>query len=430
MRLIISALVVALVACVPTASAAAPTSTAALDLYRNAIEASHLDMDRQGVLFETLDGEKLLSYNVDCPFNPASVVKLATSFVAIEKLGVDYRYGTEFYTNGRFSPDSGELVGDLIVIGSADPMLTTENAFLIAKELRSRGVARVTGNLVVKGQLYLNFSTDRPAAGRALKSALDVELWTPTIEIAYERFRLQTGNETFESVTVDGSVVITSDLSTSGLTPLFTLRSVPLVKILKQLNNYSNNWMAHVIGAKVGGPTSVQRSVVDRFNIPDGELYLDTCSGLGTNGMRPTDVVKMLRYTRAKLQPKAYGPINIMPVAGIDPGTLEDRYLDPAFRGAVIAKTGTLRSVSALAGYMHTRDKGIVLFAIMNSGGSPSRFRPLQDYLVRQMFEVCGGPAPMAYTRPRSVANTAGAFIERAPGNMPEIRRAVPVARN
>ncbi|MGB5038606.1 MAG: D-alanyl-D-alanine carboxypeptidase [Blastocatellia bacterium] len=430
MRLIAPILVLALAAVVPAEASAGPSSLAALDLYRLALEESRLDIDRQGVLFETLDGERLLSYNVDCPFNPASVVKIATSVVAIEKLGPDYRYGTGFYTNGTFSPDTGELVGDLIVVGAADPMMTTENAFLVAKELRSRGVSRITGNFVVKGPLYLNFSMDRPAAGRTMKSALDVELWTQSIEIAYERFRLQTGTDTFESVTVDGAVVVVNDSSVAGLTPLFVLRSVPLVKILKQLNNYSNNWMASVIGAKVGGPSYVEHSVAQRFGIPSRELYFDTCSGLGTNGMRPTDVVKMLRHTRERLQPKAYGPVNIMPVAGVDPGTLDDRFLEPAFRGAVIAKTGTLRSVSALAGYMHTRNKGIVLFAIMNSGGSPSRFRKLQDDLVRQMFAVCGGPVPTHYSRPRSVANFSGAFIERAPGNIPESRRVAPAASN
>ena len=127
MRLIVAFLAVALVATAAVPASAAPTSLAALDLYRLALEENRLDLDRQGVLFETLDGEKLLSYNVDCPFNPASVVKLATSVVAIERLGVDYRYGTGFYTNGRFSPETGELVGDLVVVGAADPMMTTEN---------------------------------------------------------------------------------------------------------------------------------------------------------------------------------------------------------------------------------------------------------------------------------------------------------------
>lgn len=423
-------LVAALLAMCPARAAAAPTPIAALDLYRLALEDNGLDMDQQGVLFETLDGEKLLAYNVDCPFNPASVVKLATSIVAVERLGPDYRFGTAFYTNGRLDPATATLLGDLVVVGAGDPMFTTENGFLIARELRARGISRVSGNLVVKGPLYSNFSMDRPAAGRTIRSALDVELWTPAIEESYNRFRIQTGSEGFESVTVEGSVVVDSNTSAAGLTPLFTLRSLPLVKILKQLNNYSNNWMAAVVGNTVGGAPSVEQSIVTRLRIPTRECYLDTCSGLGHNGMRPSDVVELLRYTKKKLQAKAYGPINIMPVAGVDPGTLEDRYLDPAFRGAVVAKTGTLRSVSALAGYMYTRDKGIVLFAIMNSGGSPTRFRDLQDYLVRHMFEVCGGPAPMRYERPRGYADTAGAFIERAPGNIPEIPRAAPAASN
>jgi D-alanyl-D-alanine carboxypeptidase/D-alanyl-D-alanine-endopeptidase (penicillin-binding protein 4) len=163
------------------------------------------------------------------------------------------------------------------------------------------------------------------------------------------------------------------------LTPLCTLRSMPLVKILKRQNNFSNNWMAHVIGGFVGGVGAVRSSVLDRFGIPPNELFLDSTSGLGSNGMRPTDVVRLLRELRERLDKDAMRPEMLMPVAGVDPGTLEDRYLNGGFRGAVVAKTGTLRGVSALAGYMYTRRKGVVLFAIMNTGGTPGTFRRLQD---------------------------------------------------
>jgi D-alanyl-D-alanine carboxypeptidase len=56
----------------------------------------------------------LLSYNVDCPFNPASVVKLATSDVALTKLGASYRFTTRLLTNGGLDAD-GTLDGDLVV---------------------------------------------------------------------------------------------------------------------------------------------------------------------------------------------------------------------------------------------------------------------------------------------------------------------------
>jgi D-alanyl-D-alanine carboxypeptidase/D-alanyl-D-alanine-endopeptidase (penicillin-binding protein 4) len=218
---------------------------------------------------------------------------------------------------------------------------------------------------------------------------------------------------------------LAADTSTAGLTPLFTLRSMPLLKILKQLNNYSNNWISHVVGNRVGGAAAVRGALGAQLRLPSQDFYLQTTSGLGSNGMRPNDVVAMLRHLRLRLESKALTPAQVMPVAGVDPGTLEDRYLAPGLRGAVVAKTGTLRGVSALAGYMYTRDKGVVLFAILNQGGTPATFRKLQDRLVVEMFEACGGAAPIPYTRPVGFGETAGAFIERAPGNIPE---AQPVA--
>src|SRR5205085_2918350 len=127
-----------------------------------------------------------------------------------------------------------------------------------------------------------------------------------------------------------------------------------------------------------------------------------------------------LRALLPRLSARGYAPADLMPVAGLDPGTLEERYLSPDVNGAVVAKTGTLRGVSCLAGYMYTRDRGIVVFTILDEGGSPGVFRPLQDLLVREMLVACGGPAPIRYSRPIGYEELAGALIERAPGNIPE----------
>ena len=413
-------LVLLFIVCAGGAAAeAAPTAEVALDRYRTALVDAKLDLDRQGVLFETLDGRPLLAHNVDCLFNPASVVKLATSEVALMRFGPDHRFATSFYTNGALDAVNGTLVGDLVVVGSGDPSMTTDHAFYVARELRARGIRHITGNLIVKGPYYCNYSMNRAAAGGVLIAALDVERWNGSIEYSFGRFQVQTRQASFESVAVDGDVVLDSSTSVAGLTPLFTLRSMPLIKILKQLNNYSNNWMAHIVGNTVGGASGVRHAVGTDLRIPSRDFYLATTSGLGSNGMRPNDVVTLLRSMRERLAAKKLTPAHIMPVAGIDPGTLEDRYLAPGLRGSVVAKTGTLRGVSALAGYMYTRDKGVVVFAILNQGGTPATFRRLQDKLVVEMFEACGGAAPIPYARPVSYGETAGAFIERAPGNIP-----------
>ena len=138
-------------------------------LESGALEERRLSIDDQGVAFATLDGTPLLSYNVDCFFNPASVVKLATSEVALERLGPDYQFPTAFFTNGGLNPTTGELFGDLIILGTGDPSFTTESVFYIARELRMRGIRRIKGNLVVKGQLYTDLTGDLPSAyGRAI----------------------------------------------------------------------------------------------------------------------------------------------------------------------------------------------------------------------------------------------------------------------
>jgi len=75
----------------------APESVQALSEYLQTIQDRGQSRDDQGVLLETLDdGQSLASHNADVTFNPASVMKLATSLVALAKLKPDYRYRYTF----------------------------------------------------------------------------------------------------------------------------------------------------------------------------------------------------------------------------------------------------------------------------------------------------------------------------------------------
>ena len=53
-------------------------------------------------------------------------------------------------------------------------------------------------------------------------------------------------------------------------------------------------------------------------------------------------MMKILRALRSELLKNRLSPSDIMPVAGVDPGTLEDRFTGPVWQASVIAKTGTL----------------------------------------------------------------------------------------
>ena len=90
-----------------------------------------------------------------------------------------------------------------------------------------------------------------------------------------------------------------------------------------------------------------------------------------------------------------------MPVAGIDKGTLENRFDTDFSTGSVVGKTGTLGStdggVSALAGEINTRG-GKLLFVIFNQRGSVSRFRSFQNNYVALIQGQFGGAAPVNYS--------------------------------
>jgi serine-type D-Ala-D-Ala carboxypeptidase/endopeptidase (penicillin-binding protein 4) len=61
-----------------------------------------------------------------------------------------------------------------------------------------------------------------------------------------------------------------------------------------------------------------------------------------------------------------------LPVAGVD-GTLATRMEQPALRGKVVAKTGTIRHVNALGGYVTARSgQRFVFYAAVNHHPGPS----------------------------------------------------------
>ena len=100
--------------------------------------------------------------------------------------------------------------------------------------------------------------------------------------------------------------------------------------------------MAERLGDSLGGRESVNRQVVSILGIPADEVQFGSLSGLGINRVTPRAMMKILRGLRNELQKNRLSPADIMPVAGIDPGTLEDRFTGLAWKGSVIAKTGTL----------------------------------------------------------------------------------------
>ena len=100
------------------------------------------------------DGSKVYERNGDKLFTPASNMKIYTTGVALDLLGLDYRWRTSVYANSP--PDaSGRVSGDIILYGRGAPDLVAiskdENRGSLAKladDLYARGVRSVSGNVV------------------------------------------------------------------------------------------------------------------------------------------------------------------------------------------------------------------------------------------------------------------------------------------
>lgn len=377
--------------------------------FANSLAARGFEADNQGFIVTTMSGEVLAEHNADRPFNPASVIKVATSLAAISKLGPDFRFRTTLYTNGVLDPATGTLHGSLYVIGSGDPAFFYENALLIADKLNRSGIRAVEGDLVVLGQFYFNLSASREAAAKNFRNTLTPETWSAGVKSAFSRFLSMRASEARSAETqapwstlppslkVSGQTITNSAVDTTNLKLLAVHTSLPLVRVLKGLNDFSNNWMANVIGNLVGGPLAVQAFLRTEVGLKDDELSIVTSSGLGSNAISPRGTIHILRKLIHYLDTKGFGIEEMLPVAGVDAGTLQRRYTD-AFRGSVVGKTGTLSSVSALAGVAYTRGRGPLLFVIYNRGGSTYNFRAVQDETMKKVITFFGGPAPVRYS--------------------------------
>jgi D-alanyl-D-alanine carboxypeptidase/D-alanyl-D-alanine-endopeptidase (penicillin-binding protein 4) len=356
----------------------------------------------QGVLIETVDGKSVSEQAASELFNPASAVKLGTALVALQTLGPNHRFTTAFWTNGFYNKATGEINGNLYVTGR-DPSFHYEHAVMVARQLNTLGVRTVTGNLVVAPGFTMNFSASARASGEMLYDTLDATLRSGDATRAwiYERTALGDRNrlQTVPSVAVMGEVEVGSVVP--GARTLLSHKSSKLTSILKVLLCYSNNFMAERIGDGLGGTESVRRHLIARVGIPPEQIYLASLSGLGVNRVTPRAMMKIFRALRFELQRYRLTPADIMPVAGIDPGTLEDRFTGPAWRGSVIAKTGTLirtdGGASSLVGQMRTARGDVLLFVIFNQRGSVLRFRDNQDSLVMQVQISRGGPRAFTY---------------------------------
>jgi len=96
---------------------------------------------------DTAKDTPLLVVNADVARNPASTIKLLTTFLALDELKPNFRWRSEAYLDGPLR--DGRLDGDLYLKGYGDPHLMIERYWLFLSQLRRHGLQHIAGDLVI-----------------------------------------------------------------------------------------------------------------------------------------------------------------------------------------------------------------------------------------------------------------------------------------
>ena len=113
-----------------------------------ALKRAQIPLSGVAAYVQEVDGGRpLVAHNAAQTMNPASTMKLVTTYAALELLGPTYTWKTEAYAGGKL--ESGVLQGNLILKGYGDPKLTLENFWLLLRRLRALGLREIRGDLVL-----------------------------------------------------------------------------------------------------------------------------------------------------------------------------------------------------------------------------------------------------------------------------------------
>jgi len=114
-----------------------------------ALARAQVPLDAVSLLLADADGKSAprLSYRAQAVMNPASVMKLVTTYAALDLLGPAYTWRTPVWLDGPVT--NGVLKGNLVIQGLGDPKLVQERLWLLLQRVQGLGVRKIDGDIVL-----------------------------------------------------------------------------------------------------------------------------------------------------------------------------------------------------------------------------------------------------------------------------------------
>ena len=367
----------------------------------------------------------LLSQRESDPLIPASNLKLVTAAAALDLLDPASRLSTRVVTDG--APTDGRVVrGNLYLIGGGDPLLSTETYLAqlpngrqpatdlaeLAERIAATGIRQVTGSVVGDDSRYDDVRTVASWPERfitqgqvaPLSALLVNDTWSPGsgpgAEPAVHAAGVLTALLEDRGVTVAGTPE--AGVAPPDAAALTEIDSLPLAEIVDESLRFSDNTTVELLVKEIGlqaagtGSTEAGLTAIREWlavsGLPADGVVIADGSGLSEENRLNCAVLASLL--------ERDGPDGVI-AAGLarpgEDGTLDDKLLDEDLRGRVRAKTGTLRPVTALSGWLRTvpeADLGFSLLITRPGGQVTAADTALQADLLQAMLGYPQTPDP------------------------------------
>jgi D-alanyl-D-alanine carboxypeptidase/D-alanyl-D-alanine-endopeptidase (penicillin-binding protein 4) len=371
------------------------------------------------VVADALTGEVLAEHAADVARTPASTAKLVTGVAALTELGADRTFDT---TVRQGAGDQIVLVGggDMMLaagVGDSDAVNGRAGLADLAAQvaLQLRLVGRETVTLAVDDTLFSG-----PALAPGWDPA-DVAMGyvAPVSSVAVDIAKISAGEypPRHADPAMNAATVLAARLAEVGITVTGTptrvrepatgdvlgvVSSAPVAEVAHYFLDTSDNTITEVVARMValdlglpgsfeGATQAVLRTVQTRGVDTAGAVLADA-SGLAEGSALPPDLLLgLLRLVVDPAHPELREVGTGMPIGGLT-GTLADRFTSGAATGLVRAKTGSLASVTSLAGQVLDADGRMLLFVLMaDQTGAVGQYQPRQalDGFVSQLA-ACG----------------------------------------
>ncbi|WP_100011660.1 D-alanyl-D-alanine carboxypeptidase/D-alanyl-D-alanine-endopeptidase [Lentibacillus sediminis] len=333
------------------------------------------------------------------------------------RLSQDLNWSDEpFYTGAQISaltlaPDTDYDAGTVIVEVHAgegskvnveltpktDYVKVVNNTTMVAAtEEKNIDIERQHGNntIVIEGEM--------PIGGASSKSWVSV--WEPTGYVM-DMFKKSLEEQ---GIRLTGESSIKFAATPEDATLLAEKESQTIKELYTRFMKLSNNGHAEVLTKEMGKVLEGEGSwdagldvigqTMEKFGLNTETMLLRDGSGMSHKNMIPANEITKLLYG---VQKENWFPTfeASLPVAGHPErfigGTLRYRMIEAPVQGNVLAKTGTLTGMSALAGYVTTADGEQLAFSIMINNYLAESVTDIQDEIARVLAgHVVGDPDP------------------------------------